>query len=83
MQEPEMEGQIKNYGTANYLKKVLANRMPGAPRLPKSNPFGNLSSDSLITLPSWFSEEDHKYYATKYEQKGFSGPLSYYRTLDL
>lgn len=78
-----MEGEIKKYGSGNYLKKVLANRTQGPPCLPKSNPFGDPLSDAPVTLPSWFTEEDLKYYVNKYDQKGFTGPLNYYRALDL
>ncbi|WOH14334.1 hypothetical protein DCAR_0933853 [Daucus carota subsp. sativus] len=82
-QEPEIEAEIKKYGTANYIKKVIASRKPGPPCLQKENPFGNPDTDTPVTLPSWFSEEDLKYYVNKFEHKGFSGPLNYYRTLDL
>lgn len=34
-------------------------------------------------LPSWLSEEDIKYYATKFNQTGFTGGLNYYRASHL
>ncbi|XP_073146659.1 epoxide hydrolase 3 [Henckelia pumila] len=82
-QEPgKMESEMARYGAEAVIKKILTDRKPGPPHLPKENPFG---SDDInqINLPSWFKEDDLKYYATKYEQKGFTGGLNYYRALDL
>jgi hypothetical protein len=50
--------------------------------VPKEIGFGG-SPNTPITLPKWLSEEDVNYYATKFEQKGFTGGLNYYRALDL
>ncbi|XP_020101932.1 uncharacterized protein LOC109719578 isoform X2 [Ananas comosus] len=36
-----------------------------------------------IALPSWLSEEDLDYYASKFEKTGFTGGINYYRCLDL
>ncbi|XP_052194101.1 uncharacterized protein LOC127802378 [Diospyros lotus] len=92
-QEPgEMEAEIARYGTAEVLRKILTDRRPGPPRLPKDNPFG-ISADAALQLqpqlqlqlqlPSWFQDEDLKYYTSKFDQKGFTGGLNYYRVLDL
>jgi len=35
------------------------------------------------SLPSWLSEEDINYYASKFNQKGFTGGLNYYRASNL
>ncbi|KAI3449459.1 hypothetical protein Pfo_006124 [Paulownia fortunei] len=35
------------------------------------------------TMPSWLSEDDVQYYASKFNQKGFTGGLNYYRAMDL
>ncbi|XP_047323799.1 epoxide hydrolase A-like [Impatiens glandulifera] len=79
----EIEGEIAEYGTRQVLKKILTDRIPGPPLLPKGNPFG-ISNDFLSsTLPSWLSEDDLSFYADKYDQKGFTGGLNYYRALDL
>ncbi|KZV39002.1 bifunctional epoxide hydrolase 2-like [Dorcoceras hygrometricum] len=81
-QEPgKIESEIAKYGAEAVIKKILSDRKPGPPKLPKENPFG--SDIDQIKLPCWFKEEDLKYYATKYEQKGFTGALNYYRALDL
>ncbi|KAK9132964.1 hypothetical protein Scep_012492 [Stephania cephalantha] len=42
-----------------------------------------LTPNGSLPLPSWLSEADVKYYTSKYQQKGFTGPLNYYRALDL
>lgn len=63
------------------IKKILTDRKPGPPILPRENPFG--PDPNAIPLPAWFTEEDLKFYAEKYEQKGFTGGLNYYRALDL
>ncbi|GAB4835786.1 hypothetical protein Ancab_000702 [Ancistrocladus abbreviatus] len=82
-QEPgEMEAEIAKYGAKQVLKKILTDRSPDPPLIPKENPFG-LSPDNPITSPSWFSEEDLNYYASKYEEKGFTGGLNHYRNLEL
>ncbi|OMP03253.1 Epoxide hydrolase-like protein [Corchorus olitorius] len=82
-QEPgKMEEEIAHYGTSEVLKSIITSRQSGPPRLPKDNPFG-IKPDAPIKLPSWFSEEDLSYYANKFNQKGFTGPLNYYRAFDL
>ena len=77
-----IEEEISRAGTAEVLKKILTGRKPGPPRLPKENPFG-IYHDNPITLPSWLTEADLSFYATKYSQKGFTGGLNFYRALDL
>lgn len=82
-QEPgKMEAEIAKCGTEVVIKKILTDKTPGPPCLPKENPFGTHNSDE-IKLPSWFSEEDLKFYTTKFQEKGFTGGLNYYRALDL
>lgn len=34
-------------------------------------------------LPSWISEEELQIFADKFQESGFTGPLNYYRALDL
>lgn len=83
-QEPgKMEAEIASYGTAEVLKRILISRKPGPPCFPKEDPFGPRALDTPIPLPSWFSEEDLKYNTDKFDQKGFTGGLNYYRALDL
>lgn len=83
VQKPgEIETEIAKYGTEEVLKKILTDQTPGPPRLPRENPFG-ISPNASPPLPSWFSEDDLKYYTDKFEHKGFTGGLNYYRALDL
>ncbi|CAA2977218.1 bifunctional epoxide hydrolase 2-like, partial [Olea europaea subsp. europaea] len=83
MEPGKMESEIAKYGAAAVIKKILTDRKPGPPILPKQNPFGNLRDIDDIKLPAWFSDEDLKYYASKYNHNGFTGGLNYYRALDL
>ncbi|XVF31405.1 hypothetical protein REPUB_Repub16aG0143200 [Reevesia pubescens] len=82
-QEPgKIEAEIAHFGTSEVLKKIISGRKPGPPCLPKENAFG-INPDNPVTLPSWFSEEDLSYYANKFNNKGFTGALNYYRAFDL
>ncbi|KAK7284636.1 hypothetical protein RJT34_19386 [Clitoria ternatea] len=75
----EAEEEFARTGTAKIIKKFLASRDP---RPPKGIGFGGPHNVD-ISLPSWLSEEDVNYYATKFDQKGFTGGLNYYRAMDL
>jgi pimeloyl-ACP methyl ester carboxylesterase len=80
-QEPgNMESQIAHSGTAKVLHKVFTNRNTGPPILPKSDPFR--VSSSSHPLPSWLTQQDIQFYAQKFEEKGFTGGLNYYRAID-
>ncbi|KAH6768916.1 alpha/beta-Hydrolases superfamily protein [Perilla frutescens var. frutescens] len=82
-QEPgEAEEEFSRVDTARLIKKFLTSRNPAPPRVPKAVGFGG-SPNKPITMPSWLSEEDVSYYASKYNQKGFTGGLNYYRAMDL
>eukprot|EP00268_Persea_americana_P006075 TRINITY_DN1213_c0_g1_i1.p1 TRINITY_DN1213_c0_g1~~TRINITY_DN1213_c0_g1_i1.p1 ORF type:complete len:328 (+),score=29.12 TRINITY_DN1213_c0_g1_i1:135-1118(+) len=81
-QEPGVaEADFARLGTSLVLKKFLTYRRPA----PFIFPEGGLSAapDKQFTLPSWLSEEDINYYASKFEKTGFTGGLNYYRALDL
>ncbi|RZC22150.1 Epoxide hydrolase A isoform A [Glycine soja] len=80
----EMEAQMAQVGTEYVLKNILTIRKPGPPIFPKGE-FGtglnpNMSDD---TLPSWLTDDDLAYYVSKYEKSGFTGPLNYYRNMNL
>ncbi|GFZ04581.1 alpha/beta-Hydrolases superfamily protein [Actinidia rufa] len=82
-QEPgEAEEEFARAGTARIIAKFLTSRRPGPLCVPKEVGFGG-SPHTQIVLPSWLSEEDINYYATKFDQKGFTGGLNYYRAMDL
>ncbi|XP_050374472.1 uncharacterized protein LOC126792004 [Argentina anserina] len=82
-QEPgEIEAEFAQIGTARVIKEFLTLfRHPGPLFLPKGKCFGH-PSDSPIALPSWLSEDDVNYYVGKFEKKGFTGGLNYYRNFD-
>lgn len=61
------------------LLKILSERRPGPPMLPK----GRLLENVTIDMPSWLSEEDLDYYTASFEKTGFIGGLNYYRALDM
>lgn len=82
MQEPgEIEAEFAQIGTATVLKEFLTCRNPGPLFLPKGKGFGH-PPDAPIHLPSWLSEEEFNYYVSKYENKGFTGGINYYRNID-
>ncbi|KAL2507627.1 alpha/beta-hydrolase superfamily protein [Forsythia ovata] len=78
----EVEEEFARVDTARLIKKFLTCRNPAPLCVPKSVGFGG-SPHSSITMPSWLSEEDVNYYASKFDQKGFTGGLNYYRAMDL
>ncbi|CAI0421361.1 unnamed protein product [Linum tenue] len=61
--------------------KFLGYRDPNPPCIPKETGFVGFPDPP--TLPSWISQEDVDYYAAKYDKSGFTGPLNYYRSIDL
>ncbi|XP_023744599.1 uncharacterized protein LOC111892782 [Lactuca sativa] len=68
------------------IKKLLASsyfqRDPTPPMLPKH--FANVFQHAPpYTIPSWFTQQDLDYFASKYHATGFAGPLNYYRCFDL
>ncbi|XP_075656711.1 epoxide hydrolase 1-like [Castanea sativa] len=77
----EIEAEIAELGTANVLKTIFSIRKPGPPCFTKGNAFG-IRTNASISLPSWLSEEELTYYVTKFDQKGFTGGLNYYRAID-
>ena len=83
MQQPgEAEEEFARVDTALVIKKFLTSRNPRLLRVPKEVGFGG-NPNANITLPSWLTEEDINYYATKFNRTGFTGGLNYYRAMDL
>jgi pimeloyl-ACP methyl ester carboxylesterase len=78
----DIEAAFDRIGTKTVLKKFFTFREPGPIYLPKGKEFGD-SPDAPIMLPSWLSEEDIDYYASKFEKSGFTGGVNYYRALNL
>ncbi|KAL3351161.1 hypothetical protein AABB24_019659 [Solanum stoloniferum] len=79
-QEPGvMEAEFAKTGTKKVLEKFLTFRNPGPLYLPKGKHF----DDNPVILPSWLSQKEVDYFASKCEQTGFTGGFNYYRALDL
>ncbi|GLU18953.1 hypothetical protein SLE2022_352270 [Rubroshorea leprosula] len=69
----------RNRGTP---KEFLTFRLPDPFRFPKgTKPFGH-GPESPVLLPPWLSEEDIKYYASKFEKTGFTRGVNYYQNLN-
>lgn len=82
----EIEGVLQAIPLKALLKKFLSSRNPGPIMFPKGKPLGGSSAADApppIILPSWLSEEDIEYYASKFEKTGFTGGINYYRALPL
>nr|CAD1817075.1 unnamed protein product [Ananas comosus var. bracteatus] len=78
-QEPgKAEAEFAAIGTRNILKRLF---MTPKPSSLSEEGFG--STDNESSLPSWLSEDDFEYYASKFEETGFTGGLNYYRCLNL
>ncbi|KAL1825838.1 hypothetical protein DCAR_0314029 [Daucus carota subsp. sativus] len=81
-QEPGVaEEDFARVDPALIIKKFLVGRNPGLFRIHKDG-LGRNPGKQII-LPSWLSEEDVNYYASKFKQTGFTGGLNYYRAMDL
>ncbi|XP_048440244.1 epoxide hydrolase A-like [Pyrus x bretschneideri] len=82
-QEPGViEAEFAQMGTTRVIKEFLTYRNPGPLFLPKGKGFGH-PTDTPIVLPSWLSEDDVNYYTAKFDKTGFTGPVNYYRNLDV
>ena len=73
----EIEAEFAKVGTERVLLEMLTYRNTGPILLPKGK-----SYDDPVSLPSWLTEYDVKYYVSKYEKSGFTGPVNYYRNMD-
>ncbi|CAH8276483.1 unnamed protein product [Arabidopsis lyrata] len=73
----EIEAEFAKVGTERCLLEFLTYRNPGPILLPKGKRY-----DDSVSLPSWLTDCDVKYYVSKYEKNGFTGPVNYYRNMD-
>ncbi|URD74862.1 alpha/beta hydrolase fold [Musa troglodytarum] len=80
-QEPgAVEAEFDRLGTESLLRMLFASRNPGPFLIPKE---AFVPLDWQIPLPDWLSEEDISYFTRKFDKSGFTGPVNYYRCLDL
>ncbi|KAG5044266.1 hypothetical protein AAZX31_03G214300 [Glycine max] len=81
-QEPgKAEAEFANNSIEQVIKNILTSRRPGPPILRKEGAGSN--SDPSRPLPTWLSQEDVTYYASKFTKTGLTGGLNYYRNLNL
>ncbi|GMN21169.1 hypothetical protein TIFTF001_051090 [Ficus carica] len=81
-QEPgEIEKDFASEDTMTVLNKLYTSFGLTPLRIPKDVGFKAIKVP--VTLPSWLSEEYIDYCASKFDQKGFTGGLNYYRALDI
>ncbi|XP_074580798.1 epoxide hydrolase 1-like [Curcuma longa] len=79
-QEPgKMEAEFDRIGTENVLRSLYSHHDPKTPVMSEED----LAKPKETTLPAWLTEHDFAYFASKFEKSGFTGPLNYYRCLDL
>ncbi|KAJ3674686.1 hypothetical protein LUZ60_005302 [Juncus effusus] len=80
-QEPgRAERSISKYDVASIFKKMFSIKMDSL-----CAPAGTEIMDFLecpSSPPDWISENEFKYYVEKFEKKGFTAPLNYYRNFD-
>ncbi|KAF9605457.1 hypothetical protein IFM89_022294 [Coptis chinensis] len=82
-QEPGVvEAEFASVSTETLVRNILTSRRTGPIMVPKGGGYWT-STSNPPPLPSWLSEEDITYNASKFEAKGFTGPLNYYRAFDL
>ncbi|KAL2485786.1 alpha/beta-Hydrolases superfamily protein [Abeliophyllum distichum] len=82
-QEPgEAEEAIASAETRHVMKSLFSFR-GGKPIIVPKDVGLKALFQAPSTLPSWLTEEDLNYYATKFENTGFTGGLNYYRAFDL
>ncbi|KAH9765920.1 AB hydrolase-1 domain-containing protein [Citrus sinensis] len=72
----EIEAEFAQIGIETIIKEFFTFWTPGLIILPKGKRFGH-PPDVPIALPSWFSEEDVKYFTTNFDKKGFTGGINY------
>lgn len=83
-QEPgKAEAEMEKIGIERIIKNVLTSRRPGPPILPKAGTVPNIPDAATTPLPSWLTQEDIAYYASKFNKSGFTGPLNYYRNMNM
>ncbi|KAG7967260.1 hypothetical protein I3843_08G091200 [Carya illinoinensis] len=76
----EAEEDFACVDTEILMKKIFSIG-PNPLMIPKEVGFRGLPTPDA--LPSWLSEEDINYYATKFKRTGFTGGLNYYRVTHL
>ncbi|KAM0026884.1 putative alpha/beta hydrolase-1, epoxide hydrolase [Helianthus debilis subsp. tardiflorus] len=83
-QEPgDIEAELARMDAKTVVKKFLTFRESGPLYFPKGKGFHHSPDGATVSLPSWLSEEDVEYFASKLEKAGISGGVNYYRAIRL
>ncbi|CAI0392444.1 unnamed protein product [Linum tenue] len=82
-QEPgRAEQAFARYDCMTLMKKfLLLNRTDNMVAPPGIDIIDDLETPAV--LPAWITQEELEVYADKFQQSGFTGPLNYYRAMDL
>ncbi|CAL1360934.1 unnamed protein product [Linum trigynum] len=82
-QEPgRAEQAFARYDCLTVMKKfLLLNRTDNMVAPPGIEIIDDLETPAV--LPAWITQEELQVYADKFQQSGFTGPLNYYRAMDL
>ncbi|RID50082.1 hypothetical protein BRARA_H00835, partial [Brassica rapa] len=82
----EIEAEFKELGTEKVLKEFFKHKKAGPLYLPKGKLSRAIalkrSEDAASATKQWLTQEDLDYYVSKYEKKGFTGTINYYRNID-
>ncbi|CAA0837017.1 alpha/beta-Hydrolases superfamily protein [Striga hermonthica] len=79
----QAEAVFASTDTANVITTFLCMRNPKLLAIPPEVDMGLLFKAPPPPLPSWLTQQDIDYYASKFEKTGFTGGLNYYRAMDL
>ncbi|KAI4365702.1 hypothetical protein MLD38_021666 [Melastoma candidum] len=77
----EAEEDFARADIRNLISLFLTSRDPDPRRIPTGTRFSDFTRVP-IELPTWLTEEDIGYYTAKFSEKGFAGPLNYFRAMD-
>ncbi|XP_058738525.1 uncharacterized protein LOC131610569 [Vicia villosa] len=81
-EQGKAEAEFAKGSSELVIKAMLTGRSAKPLILPKEGLLAFAEASSTKPLPSWLSQEDINYYASKFEKSGFTGGLNYYRNLN-
>lgn len=83
LQDPgRAEKSFSHYDCYTIMKKFLLIMKPDLLIAPPDMEIIDFL-DTPTSLPPWLTEEELQYFASKFQKSGFTGPLNYYRAMDL
>ncbi|KAJ3687136.1 hypothetical protein LUZ61_016300 [Rhynchospora tenuis] len=75
------ETSFAKYDVLTVLKKVFSIKMDNLSAPPGMEIMDFLEAPT--SNPEWISEDELQYFSEKFQKNGFTGPLNYYRNMDL